>query len=105
MKHLLFAVLATAALIAPVQAHVIDVCKVRSSDGYANARILKAAAAAVVDIAAPAAAVARTSRLENMAFSFTCIGGTSLTASLTSTDLLALSGQAHRVHRRVQRIY
>jgi hypothetical protein len=40
MKHLLFAVLATAALIAPVQAHVIDVCKVRSSDGYANARIL-----------------------------------------------------------------
>src|SRR3984893_6318852 len=36
----------------------------------------EAAAAAVVDIAAPAAAVAavaRTSRLENMAFSFACI--------------------------------
>jgi hypothetical protein len=30
----------------------------------------EAAAAAVVDIATPAAAVARTSRLENMAFSF-----------------------------------
>jgi hypothetical protein len=33
----------------------------------------EAAAAAVVDIAAPATAVERTSRLENMAFSFTCI--------------------------------
>src|SRR6195256_3121820 len=42
----------------------------------------EAAAAAVVDIAAPAAAVARTSRLENMAFSFTCIGSTSLMTSL-----------------------
>src|SRR4029077_890696 len=34
----------------------------------------EAAAAAVVDIAIPAAAVARTSRLENMAFSFACMG-------------------------------
>src|ERR1700704_5461608 len=35
------------------------------------------AAAAVVDIATPTAAVARTSRLENMAFSFRCIVSTS----------------------------
>src|ERR1700676_1406870 len=66
------------------------------------------AAAAVVDIAAPAAAVARTSRLENMAFSFSCIGSTSLMTSLISTDVLVrvvLLGE--RSHRRVQleRIY
>src|ERR1700693_4438917 len=43
----------------------------------------EAAAAAVADIAAPAAAVARTSRLENMAFSFKFVGKTSLMTSLS----------------------
>ena len=67
-----------------------------------------AAFAADTVIAAPTADAANTSRLENMAFSFTCIGGTSLTTSLGSVSVrISMAIELGRLRRvcadRVQR--